>query len=311
MSSVKNGESLPSREFGLAVGLILGRFFVKMEDLHYGYWTDDLSIEMPNLAKAQAQYSDFLMSHIPEGVNSILDVGCGAGNTARKLLDREYQVDCVSPNSFLTSIAQETLGTRTTFFNCRFEDLQTDRRYDLLLFSESFLFMRLDDAIAKALQLLRPGGYILLSDIFKIVPDGNTAIGGGQHLALFHEAFARTPFTKLIEIDMTPRIAPTFTLINNAYIQAVKPAYDLVMGRLRAQHPWLMKVILWKFRNKIQRAEAKHFSGKRTAETFSLIKSYRLFLFQKEAMAPLSVERVHRDAQNGHPACRTSPLVSA
>ena len=32
--------------------------------------------------------------------------------TARKLLDRGYQVDCVSPNSFLTSIAQETLGNR-------------------------------------------------------------------------------------------------------------------------------------------------------------------------------------------------------
>ena len=212
MSLEQDADSLPSREFGLAIGLILGRFFVKMEDLHYGYWTDDLTIEMANVAKAQAQYSDFLMSHIPEGVKSILDVGCGAGNTARKLLDRGYQVDCVSPNSFLTSVAQETLGNRTTFFKCRFEDLQTDRRYDLLLFSESFLFMRLDEAIAKALQLLRPGGYILLSDIFKIVPDGNTAIGGGQHLALFQDAFARAPFTILKEIDMTPQIAPPFTL---------------------------------------------------------------------------------------------------
>jgi SAM-dependent methyltransferase len=286
MSLVKNAESLPSREFGLAIGLILGRFFVKMEDLHYGYWTDDIPIEMSNLSKAQAQYSDFLMSQIPEGVKSILDVGCGAGNTARKLLDRGYQVDCVSPNPVLTSVAEETLGTRTTFFTCRFEALQTDRRYDLLLFSESFLFMRVDEAIGKALQHLRPGGYILLSDIFKIVPDGHTAIGGGQHLALFHDAFARAPFTKLKEIDMTPQIAPTFTLINNAYTQAVKPAYDLVMGRLRAKHPWLMKVILWKFGNKIQRVESKHFSGKRTAETFSKIKSYRLFLFQKQATAP-------------------------
>lgn len=79
---------------------------------------------------------------------------------------------------------------------------------------------------------------------------------------------------------------PTFALMNNAYVQAVKPAYDLVMGRLRAKHPWLTKVILWKFRNKIQRAESKHLSGERTAETFSKIKSYRLFLFQKQAKAP-------------------------
>lgn len=281
MSITTDAGSLPSREFGLAIGLILGRFFVKMQDLHYGYWTPDLPIEMPNLPKAQAQYSDFLLSHLPDGVTTVLDVGCGAGNTARKLLDRGYQVDCVSPNSFLTSVAKETLRDRVTFFECRFEDLQTHKRYDVLLFSESFLFMRLYDAIAKAGQCLNPGGYILLSDVFKIVPDGNTAIGGGQHLALFRDAFAKSPFTKLKEIDMTPQIAPTFTLLNEAYTQAVKPAYDLIMARLRKKNPWIMKVVLWKFRDRIKRYEDKHFSGKRTAETFAAIKSYRLFLFQK------------------------------
>lgn len=281
MSTTTDAGSLPSREFGLAMGLILGRFFVKMQDLHYGYWTPDLPIEMPNLPKAQSQYSDFLLSHIPPGVTSILDVGCGAGNTARKLLDRGYQVDCVSPNSFLTSVAKESLHDRVTFFECRFEDLRTDKRYDLLLFSESFLFMRLNEAIAKVQHCLKPGGYILLSDVFKIVPDGNTAIGGGQHLALFRDAFAKSPFTKLKEIDMTPQIAPTFTLLNDAYVQAVKPAYDLIMARLRKKNPWLMKVVLWKFRDRIKRYEEKHFSGRRTAETFAAIKSYRLFLFQK------------------------------
>ncbi len=281
MSTTTDAGSLPSREFGLAMGLILGRFFVKMQDLHYGYWTPDLPIEMPNLPKAQSQYSDFLLSHVPAGVTTILDVGCGAGNTARKLLDRGYQVDCVSPNSFLTSVAKDTLRDRVTFFECRFEDLRTDKRYDLLLFSESFLFMRLNEAIAKAQQCLKPGGYILLSDVFKIVPDGNTAIGGGQHLALFRDAFAKAPFTTLKEVDMTLQIAPTFTLLNDAYVQAVKPAYDLIMARLRKKNPWLMKVVLWKFRDRIKRYEEKHFSGRRTAETFAAIKSYRLFLFQK------------------------------
>lgn len=271
---------MPSREFGLAMGLILGRFLVKMQDLHYGYWTDGLSVEMPNLPQAQAQYSDFLLSHVPPGVKTILDVGCGAGNTARKLLDRGYHVDCLSPNAFLNRVARETVSHRAQFFECRFEELKTDQRYDLLLFSESFLFMKLEDAIAQALRFLNPGGYFLLSDVFKIVPDGNTAIGGGQHLTAFQEAFSRAPFKKLEEVDMTPRIAPTFTLLNNAYAQALKPAYELLMGRLRSRHPWLMKAVLWKFGDKLRRAEAKHFSGKRTAETFMQIKSYRLFLFQ-------------------------------
>lgn len=276
----ENAESMPSREFGLALGLILGGFLLRMQDLHYGYWTDGLPVEMPNLPQAQAQYSDFLLSHVPPGVKTILDVGCGAGNTAHKLLNRGYQVHCVSPNAVLNSIAREAVGDRATFFECRFEDLRTDTRYDLLLFSESFLFMRLDDAIAQSRRFLNPGGYLLLSDVFKIVPDGNTAIGGGQHLVAFQEAFGRAPFTKLQEIDMTPQIAPTFTLLNNAYSQAIKPAYDLLLKRLRARHPWLMKAVLWKFGEKLKRAEAKHFSGQRTADTFMRIKSYRLFLFQ-------------------------------
>jgi len=278
---LKAASSLPSHEFGLILGFILGRFCLKMEDLHYGFWTENLRIEPQNLPKAQAQYTEFLLSHIPQGVETILDVGCGAGNTASKLLDRGYRVDCVSPNPFLTEQARGILGQRVTFFECRFEDLHTEKRYDLLLFSESFLFMHPDAALSKSVELLKGGGYLLLSDIFKIVPDGQTAIGGGQHLSIFYETFSRFPFHQMKEVDITSQIAPTFTLLNNAYAQAIEPAYDLIVARLRSRHPWVMRFLWWKFRKTIQRYENKHFSGKRTAETFARIKSYRLFLYRK------------------------------
>ena len=70
-----NKDLLPSREFGLIMGLIIGKFCLKMEDLHYGYWTDDLPVEVQNLPKAQAQYTEVLIGNIPEGVRTILDVG--------------------------------------------------------------------------------------------------------------------------------------------------------------------------------------------------------------------------------------------
>lgn len=278
---LKITSSLPSREFGLILGSILGRFCLKMEDLHYGFWSENLAIEPQNLAKAQTQYTEFLLSHIPEGVETILDVGCGTGNTARNLLDCGYRVDCVSPNSFLTEKARDILGSRVTFFECRFEDLQTDKRYDLLLFSESFLFMHPEAALSKSIELLKEGGHMLLSDLFKIVPDGKTAIGGGQHLSVFYETISRFPFHQLKDIDITSRIAPTFTLIDNAYTQAIKPAYDLIIARLRTRHPWAMRLLWWKFRATIQKYENKHFSGQRTAETFARIKSYRVFLYRK------------------------------
>ena len=87
--------ALQSPEFGLALGLVLGRFALAMQDLHYGYWSDDLELTPQNMPRAQARYTDELMGDIPADVRSILDVGCGAGNTALKLLDRGYEVDCV------------------------------------------------------------------------------------------------------------------------------------------------------------------------------------------------------------------------
>ena len=43
-SLVPRAPALKSPEFGLALGLVLGRFALGMRDLHYGYWTDDLPL---------------------------------------------------------------------------------------------------------------------------------------------------------------------------------------------------------------------------------------------------------------------------
>ena len=82
---------LPSSEFGLALGFLIGHHFLNMQDLHYGYWPAGLARVPQNLAHAQAHYTDFLMSHIPGGVKSVLDVGCGNKPYARWLTNaQEY-----------------------------------------------------------------------------------------------------------------------------------------------------------------------------------------------------------------------------
>jgi len=267
-------------EFGLAMGYVVGRHFFGMEDLHYGYWPDGLTVEVQNLAHAQSAYTDFLIENIPAGVRSILDVGCGAGNTARKLVERGYQVDCVSPNPFLTRVAREALGARATVFEGKFEDLAADRRYDLLLFSESFLFIKPDRALPQAERLLNPRGYILMTDIFKAPAEGKSPIGGGHQLPVFRDLMAGSRFEQLRDLDMTERIAPTFDLLDLTYRDAFRPAYDLLAARLSASYPWLMRVARWVWRKKLTRLEDKHFGGRRNGANFARYKSYRLFLFR-------------------------------
>ena len=266
------------------MGFIVGHHFFKMDDLHYGYWPEGLSVEPGNLARAQANYTDLLMSHLPAGVRSVLDVGCEAGNTARKLLDRGLTVDCVSPNGFLTSVAKQVLGERATVFETKFQELETERRYDVVLFSESLLFIKpLDLAFTKARSLLNPGGHILITDIFKVPAEGKSPIGGGHELPVFRETIARHPFRPVAEVDMTAGIAPTFDMLDRAYREAIQPAYQLILGRLTDKYPWAMKLVRWTFRKKMARYEQKHFSGRRDGTNFKKYKSYRLLLFQRTA----------------------------
>ena len=73
-----------TKEIGLEIGLIIGKHFFHTEYLHYGYWTNDLDINLLNLPQAQENHSNFIISHIPEGTKTILDVGCGVGRFALK-----------------------------------------------------------------------------------------------------------------------------------------------------------------------------------------------------------------------------------
>jgi SAM-dependent methyltransferase len=275
------GADLPSHEFGLAMGYLIGHYFLDMQDLHYGYWPIDLPPRPQHLALAQARYTDFLIAHIPADVRTVLDVGCGAGNTARKLLDRGYQVDGVSPNGVLTEVARAAFAGRGQIYETRFQDLDTERRYDLILFSESLLFIPLEQAFAKALDLLTPRGHVLITDIFRVPAEGKSPIGGGHELPKFREAIARVPLEPLADIDMTDGIAPTFDLLDGAYREAIEPGYRLVLARLSTRYPWVMRFVKWKFRKQMQRYEEKHFSGRRNGINFKKYKSYRLLLYRR------------------------------
>ena len=282
-SIVPRAPALKSPEFGLALGLVMGRFALDMHDLHYGYWTPDLELTPRNLPVAQARYTDMLMADIPEGVKTILDVGCGAGNTARKLLDRGYEVVCLSPNAWLNEEAQRAVGTRAVVHLSKFEEFELDRKFDLILFSESFLFMKADVALAKAEAMLNPGGHILISDIFRVPSDDKSPIGGGQDIRRYQALMAASRFQMVKDTDMTAQIAPTFDLLNMAYEQAIMPAYALIMARLEASHPRVMKFVKWKWRKKFTKLEEKHFTGRRTGAHFQKHKSYRRTLYRLPA----------------------------
>ena len=82
---------------------------------------------------------------------------------------------------------------------------------------------------------------------------------------------------------MTDGIAPTFDMLDAAYREAIEPAYRLILSRIEAKHPWVMKLVRWKFKKKMQRYEDKHFSGRRNGLNFKKYKSYRLMLYRRDS----------------------------
>ncbi|NJM94843.1 MAG: hypothetical protein HC842_09440 [Cytophagales bacterium] len=85
----KRPRQVDSKEVGLELGLVLFKFFLKSEYLHYGYFSDGLPIDIQNLKTAQERYTDLLMSQIPATAKSILDVGCGSGKRRRLCWTRD------------------------------------------------------------------------------------------------------------------------------------------------------------------------------------------------------------------------------
>lgn len=270
-----------SQDIGIEIGAIFARYFLKSEHLHYGYWTEDLDIDIANLHIAQENYTNFLISHIPYSVKTILDVGCGFGKIAEKLINLGYQVDCISPSPFLCEQVRTLLEGASEVFECRYEQLETEKRYDMILFSESFQYIALDKGIEKALTFLNNNGYLLICDPFKKEVKGNNILGGGHELTKFHATVAHYPFELVKDLDMTEQTAPNLDILDDMTKKVAHPALNLALDFLDSRYRLTLKFLRWKYRKQIDEKYKKYFGGGRTGEDFKKFKSYKLFLYRK------------------------------
>jgi len=275
-------KKIDSKEAGLEIGLHIFKFFFKSEYLHYGLFTEGMEADIQLLAQAQEKYAEMIISHIPAGVKTILDVGCGSGRMAEKMLGKGYQVDCVSPGILLTDYVREKLGNRSEIFNCRFQDLQTSKRYDLILFSESFQYMPFHDSLGGAAKLLNKNGYLIICDFFKTNAPGKSLLGGGLPYDEWLQEKEKYPFTILKEQDITRETSKTIDIVNAFSREVLLPVWRIAFLLAEDRFPLIMKFIKWKYRKKLSKIENKHLSGQRNGENFIKYKKYMFYLMQKK-----------------------------
>ena len=270
-----------SKEVGLEIGLLLARFFVKSEDLHFGYWPDGSETGFLTFPEAQERHSKLIFDNIPAGVEEILDVGAGSGELARKLTKLGYRVDCVSPSSFLSDAIKSKLPQESTLFRTKLEDLGTERRYDLIIFSESFQYVNLRQGIAQCERFLKDEGYLLICDFFQLNVGEQSPLRGGKKLEDFLQTVGDFPFKLTTDIDITKETAPTIGILYQFLTEFLQPASALTGKYLSSNYPFVSGLLRWKLKKRLAKISRVYLSGNITAESFIKHKSYRLFLYAK------------------------------
>ena len=269
-----------SKEVGLDLGLLLFKNFLDTDYMHYGLFKDGLEAKTINLPKAQENYAELLLSIIPDNISSILEVGCGSGRFAYNLCNKGYSVECVTPQSQLADYA-ETLLSGMAFVNkSKYEDFNTSKKYDLILFSESFQYIKMKDSIPKSMDLLNPGGYIMIADFFQADVKGKSALGGGHKLSNWEKMIADLDIDIEFEKDITQLTAPTIDIANQLSNELAYPIWKLILRGLGSKYPMLLKFLKWKYANKINKIEHTYFSGEMNGENFKKFKRYKIYLLK-------------------------------
>ena len=270
-----------SKVIGLDAGLLIGKFFMDTEELHYGYWPNDKTATAQNFSEAQERHSQLIIDNIPKGVKKILDVGSGSGSLAKKIVALGYQVDCVIPSEFLADKVQQKLDGSSKIHITKFEDLDISNNYDLILFSESFQYVHLIKSIDKILSILDKNGYLLICDVFHKNVSGVSPMRGGHRLDLFENEIEKTDLVKKADIDITLETAPTWDFLNQFLNEVAIPISDMSHSYMKYKYPKLIRFMKWKYRNRLEKIRKVWLSNELTGENFAKFKSYRLFLYKK------------------------------
>ena len=276
----KNSKKVSPNEIGLEIGLVLSRFFLNTEHLHFGYWPDDLDVNLNNVKKAQDFHSEKIIKSIPKNVETILDVGSGSGGLAEKLVDNGYHVDCVSPSEYLSDSIEQKLKKRVTVYRSTFEDLDLQKKYDLVIFSESFQYVNIKKSLNKIPLVVQEKGHVLICDFFRKPGTGKKPLGGGHDWEVFQDYLSDHSYTEILNKDITRETARTYDLINQIIGEVADPVRSLSAKYLDSQYPTGMKFLRWYFKKKIKRINRIYFSGNMTGDMFNKLKTYRVLLYR-------------------------------
>jgi SAM-dependent methyltransferase len=277
-------KKMDTRSIGLDVGLAFSKFLTGKENLHYGLWDPKWDVCAANVGRAQEAYTSKLFALLPKekGLN-ILDIGGGAGETAKKLVALGHHVEIVIPSPYLAERCRQNAGPTAIVHECVFEDFETDKKFDVCLFSESFQYIPMDISLTKSASLLAPGGTIIVSDCFRTkaffaTKTEYSKVGGGHGLDDFHTVLLTLPLEIQHDEDITELVAPTVD-VEQEMFNVFGYAVARTDAGLTFSHPWVRGVLagmtkLFLSKRRRDRLSSRLFEKERSAKAFCQYNRY-------------------------------------
>ena len=219
----------------------------KTNYLHFGLWKKGDKLTLENFQAAQERYLKNLINTIPRGVKTILDVGCGVGGNAAKLASLGYQVTGICPDPYQGQLFRENTKGKAAFKLTTLENFKTDKKFDLILMSESVQYIPFADGLKKISFLLRPTGRILISDYFKKeTAKGVQNLPSGSMKDYLKE-LDKAGFKVISRQDITEDILPTLEYGTNVYLNYIRPVLSCILTTVQVHLPpvyWMMNLFL-------------------------------------------------------------------
>lgn len=262
---------------------LLHRLF-HVEHLHYGYFGSGIKPQLANMAQAQSAYVKHLLSFLPRQARKVFDVGCGTGGVASELVKKGLNVTCIAPDAYMVDMTEKRTQGRAKYFVDLYENV-TDQveagTFDLILMSESCQYIKPDPGWANHVRLLRPGGWILVADFFKIKqPDERNPSKSGQPLDDFLRRASENGFKVVKKDDITDRVAPTMDIYQDIILNKAFPVVQAIFELVERRFPFVYRTLKRLFGAKIEKIKSKY--EKQGSALFREYKRYMIFLLQKK-----------------------------
>jgi len=208
--------------------------------LHYGYFEDPdtkpETISFQQFEDAQIKYAENIIDRIKDHDHPILDVGCGMGGLSELLSRKGFEVESLTPNENQIEFIKANFKQLTTH-HCKYEDLDTDKKYGTVINSESLQYIALDEAFKKTEKIILPKGRWIIVDYFSQEKKGDNQ--KPHHLDTFYQKAKDYGWTVSYQYDITPNILPTLHYIDMYVQRFLLPVKHFAYEKLRFKKPKL------------------------------------------------------------------------